>query len=265
MWRRAVFERIQHVPEARSGVLIADAEQPEDALLLLAAVDADAAAGDLPAVAGDVVGVAAHLARVVVEQRQVFVLHRCEEVMRRLPALALVVPLDEREVDDERELERVAVDQSELGAERAAQRIERGLHACGRAGLQRLHAAGSGDDQQHVAGRRAGALAERFCQIEADVLQHGRAHLLIGQRFERAGIGDRDEALRAERLRRLCERIDLLAAELGGAGHADALDGAAALGRAAEHGELGAGDEVREVDQLQPEAQIRLVAAEAPH
>ena len=59
------------------------------------------------------------------------------------------------------------------------------------------------------------------------------------------------------------QAIDLLARELGAAGHAEALDHAAGLDDGLEDAELGARREVGEVLQLEAEAQVGLVGAEA--
>ena len=54
-------------PNLSSRLLLGDAEQVEDPLLHVGAVDTDRAAADLVAVADDVVGVGQRLARVVLE------------------------------------------------------------------------------------------------------------------------------------------------------------------------------------------------------
>src|SRR5262249_7138334 len=63
----------------------------------------------------------------------------------------------------------------------------------------------------------------------------------------------------------LGELVDLAPREAGAAGHADAPDGAATLNRVLEDAELCAGDDVGKVDELQAEAHVRFVAAEAAH
>ena len=107
--RRTQLERVEHVPELGALLLLADAEHPEDALLQLALMDADAAAADLPAVAGKVVLIAANHARIALEQTEIGGERRREQVMERVPALVVLIPLDERRIDDKREQQRIRI------------------------------------------------------------------------------------------------------------------------------------------------------------
>ena len=113
----------------------------------------------LRAVADQVVGLAADARRVGLEQRDVFLERRGEQVVERVPAVLVVVPLDERELRDERVVQRARVGELLARRDLAAEAVERGLDALRRAGLERRLAALARDEQQQVALLRARALA----------------------------------------------------------------------------------------------------------
>src|SRR5205823_7484440 len=94
--RRAVAECLDEMAEALLDVGFCVAQEGEDALLELGLVDANAAARQLDAVADEVVGARAHAPGGLFQQGQVFWRGRRERVMAAVPAIFLLVPVEER-------------------------------------------------------------------------------------------------------------------------------------------------------------------------
>ncbi len=84
MGRSAVAERVEEEAEPLVGLLVADAEQPEDARLHLVLVDSDRTGTELPTVEHEVVRLAAHLQRVGLEQVHVVGVRLGERVVAGL-------------------------------------------------------------------------------------------------------------------------------------------------------------------------------------
>ena len=175
-----------------------------------------------------------------------------------VPALVLVVPLEQREVDDEGEVADGVVDQFETAAEFAAEGVEDFVR----------FVLAVGDDEQHVAAvgtGRAGHLAR----------------LLLGEELARPGTSRLPSlACRCSLRRRSCietrprppycwtkvvRSSTCLRLHVGAAGYVEAADDAAAADDVAEDRELGVAEDIVEVDELHTEAEVGLVAAVALH
>ena len=117
-----------------------------------------------------------------------------------------------------------------------------------------------GDDQDQVAGVGATRLDEPALDVVRQELRDRPVELAV--------VLDRevDEALRPEPLRELGQLVGLAAGRAAQARRHDRLDPAAAGQRLVEDPEAAAADQHRgQVDQLHPEPEVRLVAAEALH
>ncbi len=79
--RRAEFERVEEETELAIGLLLVDAEQREDAPLLVALVDSDRTGPELPAVEHEVVGLRANAHRVALEPVHVVRMRLCERMV----------------------------------------------------------------------------------------------------------------------------------------------------------------------------------------
>ena len=97
---RSVLEGVHQEAEALLRLLGREAQQFEHLLLQLRVVDTDRTAADLRAVADEVVGVGPHATGVAVQVLYVFELGRGERMVHGVVTLGLVVPLEQREVDD---------------------------------------------------------------------------------------------------------------------------------------------------------------------
>src|SRR5512137_702000 len=102
MRRRPVFKRFQHMSEKTLHPLPVVAQQAENLLLHISIMYADAAARQLISVADDVVALRADFAWVRLQHRDVFVSRSSEGMVRRLPALLFLVPLEQWEVHNKR-------------------------------------------------------------------------------------------------------------------------------------------------------------------
>ena len=249
MRRRAVGERLQHVPEALLGLRLVEVEQREDAREQLPAVDSDRPGADLLPVADEVVRARARRGRVVLHELHVLLEGGGEEVVHRAPALALRVPLEHRELGDEREREHVRVGEVAVLGDAPHEHVE---HA-------RADRVLVGDDEQHVAVRRPAGRGQRRQRLLLEEARDGRAHRTV------LLVDDPDEAARAALLRERLERVGAAARRVGAAGHGEAAHAAPGLDGAAEHHELAVAHDVGQVADLDAKAQIRLVGAVALH
>ncbi len=249
MRRRAGVEGVQEEAEALLHVVLRVAEHREDPALHVGAVVAKAPRAELDAVGDDVVVRPVHALGVALEERDVLLERRHEGHVgvRELPALAA---LEERKADHEEHVPVAAVGAPEAAPEVRAQPREDVI------GLGR----GVRLEEEQRARARAGAL------------DHARA-LLVGEelrdrRLPRAVGHDPHprQAARAELLaRKGLEAVDLAAAEGVGVVDRQALHDAAFVDRAAEGPEAARGEDVRELDQLELDAGVGLVAAVARH
>ena len=87
-------------------------------------VNPDAAAADFAAVQHEVVGLCAHRAGFALELVDVLVVRRRERMVHRIPAAVVLVVLEQREIGDPEELERVRVQQVLLLRDREAELAE---------------------------------------------------------------------------------------------------------------------------------------------
>ena len=152
--------------------------QPEDRCLVVAAVVADAAAAELVAVADEIVLLGPDGAGIGVQQGAVLLEEPGERVVGRVPALLLLVPLEQRELVDPAIGEHVRVGQAEPLAELVAERRER-----------------LGDDRRLV-----GDDKHQIARLRPDAGRH-RGNLGFGQE-----LGDR----RADAVGRQRERSQVL-------------------------------------------------------
>ncbi len=106
----AVAEGVEEEAEALFGLFFFDVHQVEDPLLDLRIVDADAAAGGFVAVADEVVRRSPDAAGVGGEVLLVVGVDRAERVVLGVPALLVVVPAEQREVEDPEDLHRVRIE-----------------------------------------------------------------------------------------------------------------------------------------------------------
>ena len=97
---RSVLEGVHQEAETLLRLFRREAQQLEHLGLQFRVVDTDRAAADLGAVADEVVGVGPHATGVVVQVLYVFELGRGERMVHGVVTLGLVVPLEQREVDD---------------------------------------------------------------------------------------------------------------------------------------------------------------------
>ena len=108
MRRGAVAECIDEEAELRLPLLLADAEEFEDAILHVGAVDPDRTRTEFPAVEHEVVGLRADLQQVLartVEQIPVVLVRHRERMVRRDRLAVVGDRLEQREVDDPEEVE----------------------------------------------------------------------------------------------------------------------------------------------------------------
>src|SRR6266508_4255300 len=121
--RRAVLERLKHLPELPLSLFGRDAERGEHSLLDVATVDADGAAEQLPAVADEVVRVRTDASGFALDKLEVLQVGRSERVVDGHPALFGVAPLQKRVFPDEGEREHARVVQLEAVRQLAAEGI----------------------------------------------------------------------------------------------------------------------------------------------
>ena len=123
--RRAVLERVHEEAEAQARLLVADVQQPEDLALDGGIVDTDAAAARsrCRSARGRRLSRAPSRDRVC-RSREVLVVRRRERVVHRRPPLLVRVPVEQREIHDPGERERVGRDQVLLLRERQPEGAE---------------------------------------------------------------------------------------------------------------------------------------------
>ena len=233
---------------------VGQAHDPEDPLLHVAPVDTDRAAADLVAVADHVVGVGERRPRVGVEGVEELGLRRGERVVDGRPRTSahrdvtgrdgIRRRLEQRRVDDPEEAPRRLVDEAAAPADLQARGAEERAGRLGGAGGEEHAVARLGPD---VCGE-AGQLGLR------EVLGHrpGEGAVLLDEHVgEAAGAALPGPVLPG---------VELLARLARAAGHDDGPD---VVGL--EDAERGVGEVVGALDELEPEAQVGLVGAEAAH
>ena len=274
----AVLERVQEEAELVALLLLVDAEELEDAGLLLRGMDTDGAAAEFAAVEHEVVGEAGDrgdpvavaggeglLAAVggggegVVQRVPAACFpggcaarHRVPVGDRRLEVARLLQPLHQRKVDHPDPGVLVQVDQVQVVGELDPQLAE---HAVDDRGL-RVHA-----EAQQIARFGLGGLD----QLRADALQElgdagGELKFSVGLLH----LAHRQPAA-AEAFGELRQRVGLLAGERAAAGHADQLHGAPGSHGRVEDLEAGVAADLGHVHQFHAEAEVGPVGAEAGH
>ena len=244
--RRAVAQRLEQEAEARLGFLGVDPERGEDLLLHVGAVDADRAAAHLLAVPDQVVGERAGGAGIVgVELAG----GRRERVVQRVPALLARF--------------HSSSGQSTIQTSRSLALRDQ-LEALGEVDA----AAGPAPRWRPGAGRRRAAAGRppRRRGARLSSRQLGLGEELGGRRAPALALAEGpDQALGAELLGARDQAVELGARQLAPAGVEPADRAAADSITAAEDLELGLGQGLGEVDQLEAEAQVGPVGAEAVH
>ena len=168
-------------------------------------------------------------------------------MVERVPALLLGVPLEQRPVDDPDQAVLPGRDQVEALGELDPQLPEDGVG----------DAAAIGDDQEQVPLLGAEPLVE--------IAQLGLGEELGGRRAPPVPLPERpDQALRPQLLGAGDQAVELGARQLAAAG-VQPPHRAARLDDRAEDLELGLGEGVGEVGELEPEPQVRPVGAEPGH
>src|SRR5690242_12277427 len=188
--RGAVLEGVEEEAEALLGLVLGDAECPEDLLLHVGAVDTDRAAADLPAVPDHVVGAASPAPGVAVEVAG----GARERVVQSVPARLVLAPLEHREVDDPEKVVTIR--------RRRQLEPQRAEHARG-------DRRGVGHDQDRVALARAELGVDRGHLLGLQELGDRRAPCALALHY------GPDEALGAELLGLLGELVEALAREVG--------------------------------------------------
>src|SRR3990172_6124103 len=102
--RRTVLERLQHMPEPALRLLRPDSKYAEHLLLHLPPVYTNAAAAQFPAAADQVIGAAMYRAGIALQKVHLLRPRLGERVRHGVPALILVVPLEQGQVVDQHEL-----------------------------------------------------------------------------------------------------------------------------------------------------------------
>ena len=216
-------------------------------------MNADRSARDLAAVEHEVVPSRQARARIGVEDPELVGIRARERVVQRDPPLAVVVPLEHREVDDPEEVPLALGHDLEVARDllaELAERLRRDVVVVGR----------EHDDVARLKAERGRELrAHRLEELRDARLERVRAEL---------GVGD---AAGLEGLRELAVAVEHLAGELlVRRGDADRLHDALAAGlllreRVLEDGELGLGGDRRHIAGFEPVARVGAVDAEALH
>ena len=113
MGRGAVLESVRQETELLLGLFGREAQYAEHFLLELRVENTDRASADLNAVHDEIVGIGTDATRIGVHQREVLALGRRERMVHRIVTLRLVVPFEQREIDDPQRREPVVGTKSE--------------------------------------------------------------------------------------------------------------------------------------------------------
>ena len=237
--------------EAELGVdlLLGQTQRLKHLLLQLVVGDADGTAQQLDAVDHHVVRLGTNRTRVAVDIGQALLQRHGKGVMHGKPALALLVPLKERELGDPQEVVLSFRNQPQLTAQCQAQLAQHRQH----------HAVLVRHNQHHVAlfaaqeGQQTGKL----------LLIHKLRKRAVRLLLRPADIG---QTLGADALGLLGQLVDGLAGE-GGCGVLgdDAAHRAALRNRVCKDREAAVLDLLGQVNQLHAKAGVRLVRTEALH
>ena len=238
MRRRAHLKRVEEEAELLPLLLLPHPHHAKDGLLDLGMVDPDRARAELPAVPDQVVVLAEDGGRIGLDL--LFMTRQCggERVVHERPAVALLVLLEEREVERPGERVPVRVGEPELAAEMRAQAAE---HARDR----RL--VGGGEERRRVRlprERRELVIRQELCDRRSDFA---------------AVVDEVREALRSPFLCDLLQPAELGARE-GTRRNEVAHDGCSG-----EDAELRAPRDLGRVLDLEPEPEVRLVGPVAQH
>ncbi len=258
MGRCAILEGVDHVAKLLLNLIFGDLEQGEEAMLLIAAVDADAAAADLPAVEDDIIGLGPHTAGIALQNGPIRVLGAGEGVMHRGPAALALVVLHQGEVDHPAEGQLRGVHHPRAPADLQTQGAEAGGHHAGLVRHQQDHVPHLG-----TAGLNDGGdlgVREELGDLAAQGV--GGVETV---RPSRAGDTDPGHALGPKGLDNGRQFVDLPPGELRAAGVAHALDLPAPGHRILEDAEAALGHQLADVEELQPKAQVRAVIAIEAH
>ena len=255
---RAVLQRVQQEAELDLRVFRRDVERVEHLFLHFGAVDTHRAAAQLPAVQHHVVGLGHAAAGVAVHVVLVAVLRAGEGVVHGVPAALFLVVLEHREVHHPQRRP-AALEQAGLPGEVGVADLQ-----AQRADAVVDHLGLVGAEEQDVAALRAGALQDFGDGGVVQVLHDGRLQAVAP--LGRVVHLDPGQSLGAVDLDELGVAVDLAAAHLAAARHAQRHHTAARRGgRAAEDLEVHVLHHVGELGELEPDAQVGLVGAEAVH
>src|SRR5690348_3267732 len=236
--RRAHAQRVEEELELRLLLLGAHAHDAEDRLLPLRVVDSNRAGAELPSVPDQVVMLAEDATGIALDPVLVARDGRGEGMVDERPPLALLVVLEEREVERPREAVGLAIGEVELAAQMRTQAAE---HPRDR----RL--VGGGEERRRVRVARE------------------RRELVLGEELRDRGsnfaavVDEVREALRPPFLRDLFQPAEL------GTREGTRRDEIAHDGRSREDAELRRARDVRRVLDLEPEPKIGLVGAVPQH
>ena len=248
MGRRAVVVGVDQEAELRLDLLVGEAEGAEHMLLKFGIGDPHRAGSQLDAVEDEVIAFRLDPAGVGVEVGEAFVEGHREGVVHRDPGPGLLVLFKERELDDPDKRPAFGDDIQPLGAGGPQGTKDR-----------QGDAVLIGDDQRDVpllaaeAGEDGGELLFR------EELRKRAAGLLVHP-------ADKGEAFGADALRLFGQLVDLLAGVGGGAAlEGDAADRTAVCDGPREDAEGGIFDQVGDILDLHPVADIRLIGAVPLH
>ena len=254
MWRCAVGEGIEQEAELLLCFLISNAHDLKDALLHIFLVDTDGTATDLVAVADDVVGVRRGLARVLIEGLDPLRLRRGEGVVHRSPlgvaqghvagSGGIGRRLEKRGVNDPSKGPVAFLDEVELLGNFTAGCTQQ---RAGRLGI-------AGGEENSVTGLCANVLGDALALSVGNVLGHWPTQSAV------LCDGDVGEALGTALLGPVLPCIELAARLRSTAVHDYGTDVFVL-----EDAEGGVLEELGALDDLDVEAQIRLIGAVVLH
>src|SRR6185369_17057393 len=111
VWRSAVFQGFEEEPETMLCLLVRESERLEDLGLNVAAMDTNGSRAEFDTVQDHIIRLSAASRWVADQLVEILVMHRCERVMRGVPALIFFVPLEHREVHHPQKLEHCGIEQ----------------------------------------------------------------------------------------------------------------------------------------------------------